>query len=418
MLVPSLLFNYQVLDVFSDLCQSVSSVINPSVPHITQFSLEVVKNPNLENSTRDVAGMVLCGLAETKPKLLGKRNLVPEMVAVLLEVMAVCQDNAAGALLQSFYEAENEEDEEDFDGPSAQNIAQQCLDTMAINIPAKFFYEPTMSMIGQGLSSPDPNMRKAGAAALGVIIEGCHEQVRKHLREILPRVFDAARDPAVPVRECACFILGQLSEHCQPEIVNYHNEILPLVFNLLDDGTLTVQSTSCHVLETFCENLDKDVMEPYLAPLMQKLVGLLHMPKQSVQEIAIGAISASATGAEEKFLPYVNTIAPLMMQLLPVTDEKLWTLRGRAMDCMARMALAVGKEHFRPYIIPSLQAAGQCLEIGALELKEDAFIFFSNMVRVVGEEFAPHLPALVPQIFQVRFWRWQSIQPRLVWHNK
>ena len=391
----------QVLDVFSELCQGVSSVINPCVPHLAQFSLDVVRNENLENSTRDVAGMVICSLAETKPKLMGKRGLVPSIVAALLQVMSLCQDNAAGALLQSFYAPDNEEDDEDFDGPSAQNIAQQCLDTLALNIPSKFFYEPTMQLIDQGLSSPDPNMRKAGAAALGVIIEGCSEEIRKHLATILPRIFQAARDPAVPVRECACFVLGQLSEHCQPEIVNYHNEILPLVFGLLDDATLTVQSTSCHVLESFCENLDKDVMEQYLPPLMSKLVTLLHMDKLPVQEMAIGAISASATGAEEKFLPYVSTIAPLMMMILPQTDEKIWGLKGRAMDCVARMALAVGKDHFRPYITPALQAAAQCLEIGALELKEDAFIFFSNMVRVIGEEFAPHLPGLVPQLFQV-----------------
>jgi hypothetical protein len=31
-----------------------------------------------------------------------------------------------------------------------------------------------MALIGQGLDSPDPNMRKAGTAALGVIVEGCH----------------------------------------------------------------------------------------------------------------------------------------------------------------------------------------------------------------------------------------------------
>jgi len=368
---------------------------------LTQFSLEVVQNESLENSTRDVAGMVICSLAETKPKLLGKRNLVPNIVAVLLQVMSLCQDNAAGALLQSFYEGDNDEEDDDYDGPSAQNIAQQCLDTLALNIPSKYFYEPTMQLIDQGLSSPDPNMRKAGAAALGVIVEGCFEDIKKHLPTILPRIYQAARDPAVPVRECACLVLGQLSEHCQPEIVNYHSEILPLVFGLLDDATLTVQSTSCHVLESFCENLDKEVMEQYLPPLMNKLVALLHTNKLSVQEMAIGAISASATGAEEKFLPYVGNIAPLMMQILPQTDEKVWGLKGRAMDCVARMALAVGKENFRPYIYPALQAAGQNLEIGALELKEDAFIFFSNMVRVVGEEFAPHLAALVPQLFAV-----------------
>src|SRR5690349_8554080 len=99
----------------------------------------------------------------------------------------------------------------------------------------------------------------------------------------------------------------------------------------------------------------RQLVTPYLEPLLQRLHNLLSALKMAVQEAAIGAIAATATGAEENFAPYLHQVAPLMAQLLPVTDERMLRLRGRAMDCMARMALAVGRDHFAPYVDVSLQ---------------------------------------------------------------
>ncbi len=389
----------QVLDVFSELASASTAVLTPTIPQVVHFCLEVLKQDGLQSSTQDVAGMVIMALAEEKPKSLGKKGLVPDIVATLLHMMAVSQDNAAGELLSTFDGRDEEEDEEDdYDGPSGQDIAQRCLDAMAIHVPAKYFFQPTMALIGQGLDSQDFNMRKAGTAALAVIIEGCHEEIDKQLPVILPRVFAAARDPAVCVRECACFVLGQLSEYCQPQILDYHGEILPVIFTLLEDATLSVQLTGCHVLETFCEHLSKEVIAPYLQLLLARLHQLLQAPKTSVQEAAIGAIAATAVGAEDAFTPYLHQIAPLMAQILPVTDERLLRMKGRAMDCMGRMATAVGQQHFAPYLDVSMQAAVQSFALDSLSLKEDAYLFLAQMVGVLKEGFAPHLAGLVPQI--------------------
>lgn len=392
----------QVLDVFSELASTSTSVLTPTIPEVVQFCLQVLKSDALQSSTQDVAGMVVMALAEEKPKSLGKKGLVPDIVATLLHMMAVSQDNAAGELLSTFDGRDEEEDEEDdYDGPSGQDIAQRCLDALAIHVPSKYFYGPTMALIGQGLDSPDYNMRKAGTAALAVIIEGCHEDIDKQLPTILPRVFAAARDPAVCVRECACFVLGQLSEYCQPQILDYHSEILPVIFTLLEDATLSVQLTGCHVLETFCEHLSKEVIAPYLQPLLARLHQLLQAPKTSVQEAAIGAIAATAMGAEDAFTPYLHQIAPIMAQILPVTDERLLRMKGRAMDCMGRMATAVGQQHFAPYMEASMQAAVQSFQLDSLSLKEDAYLLLAQMVGVLKEGFAPHLTGLVPQICAV-----------------
>jgi hypothetical protein len=43
--------------------------------------------------------------------------------------------------------------------------------------------------------------------------------------------------------------------------------------------------------------------------------------------------------------------------VLTVTDEKMFSLRGRALNCMSRMALAVGGEEFAPYLQVSMQVS-------------------------------------------------------------
>lgn len=102
-------------------------------------------------------------------------------------------------------------------------------------------------------------------------------------------------------------LLGQFSEFCQPEILQYTSTVLPVVFQALDDSRPTVQGTSCYVLETFCENLQPDVLRPYLGPLMNKLAALLHNAQdKTTKEMSLSAIAATAVAAEIDFLPYAE----------------------------------------------------------------------------------------------------------------
>jgi hypothetical protein len=136
--------------------------------------------------------------------------------------------------------------------------------------------------------------------------------------------------------------LGQLSEHCQPEILSYSDQVLPIAFALLDDTTVAVQATSCYVLEMFCERLAPDDVRPLLDPLVRKLAQMLETTtKRSVQEMSVAALAATAVAAEEDFAPYVEGVANLMSKMMFITDEKLFSLRGRALECMGHMAIAV-----------------------------------------------------------------------------
>jgi hypothetical protein len=404
-----------VLDVLFDLAYCQSPNITKHLVTMVQFCLSVITNDALEMSVRDLAALVIATLAEAKPKTFGKEE---QMLNAVLDTLFGLMDNSsnsmAGALFESnpewkadlqdeLHHSDDVDGDEDWDAPTETSMAQGTLDMLACELPKKYIFEPAVSRCMARLNSDNANARKAGIAALGVVAEGCSEPLREHLHDVMPHVFQKCGDSEAQVRECACFALGQLSEHCRPEILGFASQILPIVFALLDDTTTTVQVTSCYVLEMFCERLEPDAVRPLLDPLVRKLAGMLEAStKRSVQEMAVAALAATAVAAEEEFTPYVGGVASLMTKLMALRDdERMFSLRGRALECMGHIAIAVGRDTFRPYFATTMQCAMEGLSLDSTELHEFAYAVFANLSKVMQEEFAPALSDLVPHLLQV-----------------
>lgn len=392
-----------VLDVLYDLAYSPSPAVTARLVDMVQFCLMCISNQDLEMGVRDSAALVIATLAEAKSKQFGKQEaLMATVLDTLFLLIENSPESAAGALLESNPAWKEDMDLEAEDSPTETSMAQGTLDMLACEIPKKYFFQAAMSRCITRLQSPSPMARKAGMAGLGVIAEGCAEPLREHLADVMPHVFSAAGDAESQVRECSCFALGQLSEHCQPEILAYSSQILPIVFALLDDTTVSVQATSCYVLEMFCERLEPDAVRPLLDPLVRKLAAMLESTtKRSVQEMAVAALAATAVAAEEEFTPYVGGVAALMTKLMNLQEERLLSLRGRALECMGHVAIAVGKQTFRPHFTGTMQCACDGLTTDSTDLHEFAYAAFANLAKVMGEEFAPVLPELVPHLVKV-----------------
>lgn len=394
------------LDVLYDLAYSPSASVTAQLSATVQFCLMTLGNSDVEMGVRDSAALVIATLAECKPKTFGKdQALLNTVIEALFVLIENCKESAAGALFESnpawkedVHDGEYNADD-DLDSPTETSMAQGTLDMLACELPKKYIFEPVITRCVSRLSSQQANQRKAGIACLGVMAEGCSEPIRQHLAEVMPHVLNAAGDSDAQVRECACFALGQLSEHCQPEILSYSSKVLPIVFALLDDTTVSVQATSCYVLEMFCERLEPDGIRPLLDPLVRKLAGMLETTdKRSVQEMAVAALAATAVAAEEEFAPYIAGVATLMQKLMALNDEKMFSLRGRALECMGHMAIAVGREHFHPYFTSTMVCACEGLTFDSTDLHEFAYAVFANLSKVMKEEFAPVLGELVPHL--------------------
>ena len=90
-----------------------------------------------------------------------------------------------------------------------------------------------------------------------------------------------------------------------------------------------------------------------------------------------------------------------MAKLMQLKDEKTFSLRGRALECMGHIAIAVGKDTFRPYFQSTMQCACEGLTFESTDLHEFAYAAFANLSKVMGDEFSPVLQELVPHLITV-----------------
>ena len=394
------------LDVIQEACLLEQPLVNDHLEVIVQFSLGILQSKDYEPGVQQAAGQTLINIIEFRPKLLAKKNLVAPVLATLMGMIAQQDSSAAGSLFsfsarEGVLGGEDDEDDEDEPEMDVQRLAQTTIDCMAINVPSKYFVEPALALCAQGMSSPDSHMRKAGCAVLGVIAEGCSDRIRESLDNILPLLLQLVADPEFYVRECACFALGQFSEHCQPDIL-YHNEtVLPVIFQALDDPRPTVQGTSCYVLEYFCESLQPATLRPYLNPLMTRLANLLQSSQKSTQEMALTAIAATAVAAEIDFLPYTETICTILGGMMFATEPNMFAIRGRALECLGHIAVAIGDTYFVRYFETGMQSATQGIQLKDESLKEHSFVFIANCAKVMGKAYESYMPSLVPFLLEV-----------------
>jgi len=86
---------------------------------------------------------------------------------------------------------------------------------------------------------------------------------------------------------------------------------------------------------------------------------------------------------------------------LMLTEERHFNLRGRSLECLGHLAVAIGKDSFAPHLAMGMQSAEQSLQMDAPELHEYTYAFFGTACRVIGSDFAQFLPTLVPHLCEV-----------------
>ena len=128
------------------------------------------------------------------------------------------------------------------------------------------------------------------------------------------------------------------------------------------------------MLEYFCENLQPETLRPYLAPLMQKLALLLQAPANTTKEMALTAIAATAVAAEKDFLPYAEPICEVLGPLIFATEPAAFAVRGRALECLGHVAVAIGDVSFERYFNAGMQSCQQALQLGKRNLNLQFFL--------------------------------------------
>ena len=161
------------------------------------------------------------------------------------------------------------------------------------------------------------------------------------------------------VRYAACNALGQLATDFSILFQkSFHQKVLPGLLQVMvsDSAFPRVQAHAAAALVNFFEDCPVNVLEPYLDAVMQKLEFVLSEKMQQLMNIGsrlvleqiLTTIATVADTAEAKFVTYYDRFMPSLKIIFENAVSKEYRLmRGKCIECISLIGLAVGKEKVR-----------------------------------------------------------------------
>ncbi|KAJ3339707.1 Importin-5, partial [Entophlyctis luteolus] len=390
-----------VVDGFSyliELAEADPRLFRIHMPNLIEFVATVMRNDNLDSSTRQTAVELLVALAEARPGMIRKLpQFTATIVPLLLQWMAKIEDSEG-------WHTTNDLNSEDDDNDEDYVFAEQSVDRLSIALGGKSMLSIAFTVIPKLLGSPEWQNRHAGLLAISVMGEGCRDVMMDSLKDVVELVIPYLRDPHPRVRFAACNCVGQMCTDFAPSFQSDYNDvILSNLVPLMDDtANPRVQSHAAAALVNFMEDADKHKIAPALDEIVRRLGTLLNVEKTYVQEQAITTIATVADCAGKGFVKYYPAIMPVLINVLEnATDKRFRLLRGKALECASLIGLAVEKEVFSQHVQQFLQILQRIQQ----EPKDDddpvssyLLVAWARVCKIIGVDFVPYLGIVIPPL--------------------
>eukprot|EP00736_Rhodelphis_marinus_P007337 Rmarinus@m.1215 len=381
-----------------EIAEAEPKFVRKHMAPVTTTFINIAAAQQLDEATRQLAVEFLVSLAENAPAMCRKhREFASSLIHVALEMMLELEDDS------DWYERNDNEDDDMNDSNFA--VGQEALDRLALRLGGKKVFPLCQERLPSYLDNADWRYRHAGLLAISQIGEGCLQQLKGQLRQVVERVLKHFQDPHPRVRWAAINCIGQMCTDFGPDLQeSLHDLVVPALTQSMDDQQPRVASHSAAAVINFCSECPQTVIEVYLSGMLQKLLRLLQSGKRIVQEEALTAVAAIADVAQEKFGPYYDTFMPFLKQALqaPPTKENAG-LRGRAIECTSIVACAVGKEKFLP---DAQQILEYMKQLQGMNLPPDdpqsSYLLqaWTRMCRVMEGDFAPYMACVMPPLLE------------------
>ncbi|KAI8917831.1 hypothetical protein PhCBS80983_g00962 [Powellomyces hirtus] len=368
------------------------------VPQLIQFTTELMKNEELEMSTRQTALEMMMTLAEAAPAMMRKHTqFCQTLVPILLEWMGHMEES------ESWFTSDDIDDD---DNEADDIIAGEALDRLARALGGKTVLPVTFSLIPAMLASEDWRKRHGALMTISAIAEGCAKIMEAELAKVLNLILPHLRDPHPRVQWATCNAVGQMSTDFAPTMqTRFAEMVLSNLVPVLDYRDFPrVQTHAAAALVNFCQEVEKDAIAPFLSAIFEKLLVLLNTGKTYVQEQAITTIATVADSAAENFVNYYSSIMPLLMNVLKQANSKEFRLlRGKAMECATLIALAVGKDTFAPdagALIELLRVTQESITDPDDPQSSYLLAAWARICKVLEADFVPYLSFVLPPLMK------------------
>nr|CDS33564.1 importin 5 [Hymenolepis microstoma] len=408
-----------MLKCLVEVAESTPKFIRPYLQVTLELCYKVLCNADLSDPIRHIALEVIVTLAENIPSGVRKagKEMIRPLVRTLLQMMTELEDDPDWATADT-----PEEDEED----SNAITAEMALDRFACAMVSQAVLDEITQTVPVMLEDPDWKKRHAGLMAVSACGEGCHKQMEGMLGSIIQAVIPRMADPEPRVRYAACNAIGQMAADFGPKLQkNYHSAIIPAIMHVLDDKVPRVQANAGAALVNCCETSIKSVLLTYLDDLVNKLQEVMTAKFHEMVEKGhklvllqtVTSIAAVADASGENFAPYYDRFMPGLKYIMEnAVHPDLRLLRGKTIECISLIVLAVGKERFMQdassimtlFMKTQTAIGGESTSKGSNEDQFDdddpqvnyIITAWARICKLLGRSFEPFLPTVMPQVLK------------------
>lgn len=392
-----------------DIAEAMPKYLRPQLVQIFDLCLKMIGNSDLLESWRHLALEVVVTTAETAPAMV--RKVVGGSVGPLVQACLVLMTDLEE---EDDWAVSDEPQEEDNDSNAV--VAESALDRLACGLGGKTVFPHIMQMTPTMLQNADWKYRHAALMAISASGEGCHKQMEPFLGEVMEGVLNYINDPHPRVRYACCNAIGQMSTDFAPVFEKkFHARVVPGLLHLMtDSANPRVQAHSGAALVNFSEDCPKNILLPYLPDIMARLEEVLKAKfnelvekgNKLVLEQIVTTIASVADTAEEKFIEHYDKFMPCLKYMIGnANTAEMRLLRGKTIECVSLIGLAVGGEKFTPDAseVMELLLASQ---VKGEEMPEDdpqmsyMISAWARICKILGAGFAPYLPLVMGPVMK------------------
>ncbi|PCH35440.1 ARM repeat-containing protein [Wolfiporia cocos MD-104 SS10] len=356
-----------------------------------------------QDEVRKAALEFMVSLSEARPPMVRRVDgWTAVVVRGCLEGMAEIPEDET----EIWLEADPADDPTDDTYP---HVYEQAIDRLACALAGKAVLPPAFQHIPAMLASHDWRQRHAGLMAIAAIAEGTNKIMQHELGKVVELVTPMFADPHPRVRYAACQCIGQLCTDLEEVIQEqFHRQIFAALIPTLEAPEARVHAHAAAALINFCEGVERETLIPYLDPIVERLLKLLHpidgkAPKRYVQEQVVTSLAMVADASEATFAKHYSSIMPLLLNVLRnANSPEYGKLRVKAMECAGLIAIAVGRDVFRPdsqtLIELLMHIQNTPADPSDTMLGHYLIATWAKVCQALGPEFEPYLPVVMPPL--------------------
>ncbi|CAG0896808.1 unnamed protein product [Darwinula stevensoni] len=411
-----------MLKCLIDIAESIPKYLRPQALPVMEMCIKILADPEITDPTRHLALEVVVTLCETAPGMVRKlgKKIVPSL---MLETLKMASD------LEEDEEWNNADEAQDDDEESNSVVAEMALDRIACGLGGKTVLPHVMETIPGMLSSSRWQERYAALMAISSVGEGCHKQMESLLPELMGGILRFLQDPHPRVRHACCNAIGQMATDFSPTFEKkFADKVVPgLLLLLKNDPNPRVQAHAGAALVNFSEECPKPILSIHLMDLMScleevlsaKLQELVSKGTKLVLEQVVTTIASVADTVEDKFVPFYDRFMPYLKYIIQnAMSAELRLLRGKTIECISLIGLAVGAEKFLPdaseVMNLLLKTQGAVGAGDAPDITDDdpqmsyMISAWARICKILGKQFTQYLPLVMGPVIKAA-----SIKPEI-----